>query len=62
MKPEMCDITTDELALVEGGVEQGTYCGIAVGVTAVLGVLNPLTLFFTVEQTAAVCMADYLGR
>jgi hypothetical protein len=55
----MCSITTDELLFIDGGVEQGTACGIAVGASAVLAFINPLTLFFTVENTVAVCVADY---
>jgi hypothetical protein len=62
MKDTMCSVTTAELLLIDAGAEAGTYCGIAVGATVVLAFINPLTLFFTAENAAAVCAADYLGR
>ncbi|HUJ61641.1 MAG TPA: hypothetical protein VLX92_24220 [Kofleriaceae bacterium] len=55
----MTNLSNDELQDIDGGISQGTYCGIAVGISIGAALVNPLTLFFTVEQAAAVCIADY---
>jgi len=62
MKDTMHSVTADELLLIDAGVDAGTYFGIAVGATVVLAFINPLTLFFTAENAAAACVADYYGR
>ena len=53
----MEDIEESELEIVDGG--KGQWCVFAVGVAVGAALVNPLTLFFTVEAiTAPACIAD----
>lgn len=52
----MKHIEDSELELVDGGTP---WCVLAVGFAIGAAVVNPLTLFFTIEAiTAPVCIAD----
>lgn len=54
MKPE-------QMELVEGGYERGTYCGLAVALTIGAGILaGGIGVAVTINKALAICAMEYL--